>query len=67
MRSCLELSFILTCRGFEPITSDPIGLKSTEEKKEKQKTDSISFFTLMNVYHAFYALTSKVLISNKTH
>ncbi len=65
MRSCLELGFILTCRGFEPITSDPIGLKSTEEK-EKQKTYSISFFVLMNVYLAFYALTSKVLISNKT-
>ena len=58
MRSCLELSFILTCQGFEPITSDPIGLKSTEEK-EKQKTDSISFFILMNVYLAFLCINIK--------
>lgn len=58
MRSCLELSFILTRRGFEPITSDPIGLKSTEEKKNRRPILFL-FFTLMNVYLAFLCINIK--------
>ncbi len=43
-RSCLELSFILTCQGFEPTILDPTDQKNTEGKRKQLCKKTLTFF-----------------------